>query len=112
MKSRSWPQKFLVIQAFTLLHLFLSDKGKLPYHFIKSQAPISKTPGHGQTHKDRQERPSFTEFHKKSGTLNWIMIWLALPVGNGGINLYTGMLGIHGDSFPTKGQLVIEIKTQ
>ena len=31
--------------------------------------------------------------------------WLALPVGNEGINLYIGILGMKRPSFPTKGQL-------
>ena len=31
--------------------------------------------------------------------------WLALPVGNEGINLYIGILGMKLPSFPTKGQL-------
>ena len=31
--------------------------------------------------------------------------WLALPVGNEGINLYIGILGMNLPSFPTKGQL-------
>ena len=31
--------------------------------------------------------------------------WLALPVGNEGINLYIGILGMKLPSFPTKGQV-------
>ncbi len=59
---------------------------------------------------------SLFRISKKAGSTSYLceidgwtfsmFFWLALPVGNEGINLYIGILGMKLPSFPTKGQLV------
>ena len=56
----------------------------------------------------RCQNPVKLKKRREISNVGWSqeLTWLALPVGNEGINLYIGILGMKFPSFPTKGQLV------